>query len=106
MRVGDGGFFRGAPCCEGSEARVFAFWDWRATLTRVGLLAPWARCEVAVTIYAPVSIEPGRGLRAVAGRIARTDLLAVLGAITGVVLVVDGHALEARFQSASSHGCW
>ena len=40
FRVGDGGFFRWAGCCEGSEASVFAFWDWRATFTRVGLLAP------------------------------------------------------------------
>lgn len=42
FRVGEGGPF--------FEASAFVFWDWRATLTSVGLLAPWLRCVVAAAI--------------------------------------------------------
>lgn len=47
FRTGESGlFFLWTACCEAP-----LFWDWRATLTRVGLLVPWAWCEVAEAVW-------------------------------------------------------
>jgi hypothetical protein len=57
LRAGEPGcadeeFFHCAAC-DGSVtvvATVLVFWDWSATLNRLGLLMPWASCVVAVAM--------------------------------------------------------